>query len=127
MDITHATQPDTPAVVAKPRKRHRVFWWIFLAIQIIFLIWIIVGVHGNASGQGASVHAQAVSYCSNNGWQGLYKSYSQCVTQYGNTLNGASDVGTSIGVGLVIGLWVAVDVIVGITYLIYRLAKRPAR
>ncbi|MDX3587682.1 hypothetical protein PV740_39555 [Streptomyces europaeiscabiei] len=36
----------------------------------------------------------------------------------------ASDVGTTIGVGLIIGLWAAVDVILGFSYLVYRLASR---
>lgn len=121
---TAGTTPTQTAPPPKPRKKRRVFWWIFLAIQVIFLIWIITGVHGNASGQGAQVHTQAVQYCSNGGWQGLYKSYADCVTHYGNTLNGASDTGTAIGVALIIGLWVATDVIVGGTYAIYRLASR---
>jgi hypothetical protein len=38
----------------------------------------------------------------------------------------ASDVGTTIGVGLVIALWAAVDVILGFTYVVYRLANRRA-
>ncbi|MFG2027011.1 hypothetical protein [Streptomyces sp. NPDC048825] len=36
----------------------------------------------------------------------------------------ANDVGTAIGAGLILGLWVAVDFILGLTYLIYRLASR---
>ncbi|WP_230194643.1 hypothetical protein [Streptomyces coriariae] len=36
----------------------------------------------------------------------------------------ASEVGTTIGVGLIIGLWAAVDVILGVTYVVYRLASR---
>ncbi|WP_158713666.1 hypothetical protein [Streptomyces sp. NRRL WC-3626] len=36
----------------------------------------------------------------------------------------AGEVGTTIGVGLVVGLWVAVDVILGFTYVVYRLAGR---
>ncbi|MDX2938080.1 hypothetical protein [Streptomyces ipomoeae] len=36
----------------------------------------------------------------------------------------ANDVGTTIGVGLIIGLWAAVDIILGFTYVVYRLASR---
>ncbi|GGQ56352.1 hypothetical protein Saso_70170 [Streptomyces asoensis] len=36
----------------------------------------------------------------------------------------ASEVGTTIGVGLIIGLWAAVDIILGFTYVVYRLANR---
>ncbi|MEU3896409.1 hypothetical protein [Streptomyces sp. NPDC045251] len=38
----------------------------------------------------------------------------------------ASDAGTAIGVGLVIALWAAVDVILGLTYIVFRLARRRA-
>jgi hypothetical protein len=36
----------------------------------------------------------------------------------------ANDVGTAIGVGLIISLWAAVDIILGFTYVVYRLASR---
>ncbi|MFF4657977.1 MULTISPECIES: hypothetical protein [Streptomyces] len=39
----------------------------------------------------------------------------------------AGDIGTTIGVGLVVGFWVAADFILALTYLIYRLATRPQR
>ncbi|MEV0241934.1 hypothetical protein AB0I06_18660 [Streptomyces sp. NPDC050674] len=41
--------------------------------------------------------------------------------------NDANDVGTTIGVGLLIGLWAVTDFILALTYLIYRLANRPPR
>jgi hypothetical protein len=107
------------------RRRRRIFLWFFLVVQLIFLIWIITGVAGT-SGSGADSHAQAVTYCSSS-WQGLYSSYADCVTSYGNTLNAASDAGKGIGVGLIIGLWVAADFILGVTYGIYRLASRGNR
>ncbi|TDD90465.1 hypothetical protein E1293_03535 [Actinomadura darangshiensis] len=77
-----------PEAGAPPAKhRHRVFPWVFLAVQIGFLIWIIAGV---------------------------------------NDCNGdsACQVGSTIGVGLIIALWVAVDIILGFTYLVFRLFKR---
>jgi hypothetical protein len=57
----------------------------------IFLIWIIGGAV-STSNSGTQAHNQAVSYCRTN-WQGLYSSYADCVTSYGNTLNAASDTG----------------------------------
>jgi hypothetical protein len=120
MEITNtvesATQPPTA------RRRHRVFWTIYLALQILFLVWIIVGVASQAN-TGAEAHTEAVNYCQSS-WSGLYPSYGNCVTDYGNLLNAASDAGKGIGAGLIIGLWVAADVIVGGSYIVYRLATR---
>ena len=39
-------------------------------------------------------------------------------------MRGAAEVGSTIGAGLVIGLWVAVDVILGIGRLIVVFARR---
>ncbi|MDR6976851.1 hypothetical protein J2X68_003544 [Streptomyces sp. 3330] len=89
----------------RPKKRHRVFLWIFLAIQILFLIWVITGA---ASGSGTPEDCRGLT---------------------GDNLKlceDADDVGTTIGVGLIIGLWAAVDVILGFTYVVYRLATRRA-
>ncbi len=36
----------------------------------------------------------------------------------------ADDAGTAIGVGLVVALWAATDIILGFTYLVFRLARR---
>lgn len=94
-------QPPPQPVVLTAKKKRKVFFWFFLAVQVLFLIWIIAGVHSGS-------HVNAAS-C-----QGLD-------TQ---TCQSAADVGTSIGVALVIGLWVAFDIIVGGVYAIYRLAKR---
>lgn len=109
--------------ILKHIYRH-LFLYSFLLIQAAFLIWVIAGVGGNASGQGASVHAQAVSFCANGGWDPLYNSQADCVTQYGNTLNAASDVGTSIGAGLIIGLWVALDVVLLLGRVVVLLTRR---
>ena len=79
------------------------FLWVFLAVQILFLVWVIWGA-STASGTPEA-----------------------CRGRTGDDLrlcNDASDVGTTIGVGLVIALWAAVDVILGFTYLVYRHASR---
>ncbi|GAA2636565.1 hypothetical protein GCM10010307_33490 [Streptomyces vastus] len=89
-----------------PRKRHRVFFWFFLAVQILFLILVIVGA---STGSGTPEECRGLT---------------------GDELElceGANDVGTTIGVGLMIGLWIAVDFILALTYLIYRLARRQPR
>ncbi|WP_149548091.1 hypothetical protein [Streptomyces marokkonensis] len=97
----HQQDGTTP----KPKKRRRVFLWFFLAVQILFLIWVIAGA---ASGSGTPDECRSLT------GDGL------------KLCEDANDVGTTIGVGLVIGLWAAVDVILGFTYLIYRLASHRA-
>lgn len=111
-----------PVIAPKPKKK-RVFMWTFLAIQVIFLIWVITGI-ASGHGTGSSAHQQALQYCAGDGWQGLFKSYSDCVTHYGNGLNTAGEAGTAIGVGLIVVLWVVVDVILGIGRFVVLFARR---
>lgn len=103
----------------RPRKRHRVFMWVFLGIQAIFIIWL---VSAAVTSTGAS-HADIVSTCGHGQWQGLWKSYSDCAAHSG--VVAAHDVGKSIAVGLIVLIWFLVDFFVGLTYGIYRLARRP--
>ncbi|GGN44815.1 hypothetical protein GCM10012285_27790 [Streptomyces kronopolitis] len=92
-----ATTPAAPKAVTTPppKKKHRVFWWIFLAIQI-FIIWIVTGVHGGQSDNCTGISARD---CQN-----------------------AKEVGTTIG--LIVGLWALVAIIVGGTYAAYRPTQR---
>jgi hypothetical protein len=117
------TTGTTPAP-APPRRKRRVFMWVFLALQAIFLTWLIVGLVTIQTGPS---HADLVSGCYHHAWYPLFKSQQDCVTYYGGTLNQAGQVGKTIGAGLVIGLWVAVDVILGTGYGIYRLSTRRTR
>ncbi|MFF3333721.1 hypothetical protein ACFYWX_29935 [Streptomyces sp. NPDC002888] len=97
------SSPRQGATTPQPKKRRRVFLWLFLAVQIVFLIWVITGA---ASGSGTP---------------------EECRGMTGDDLKlceDAGDVGTTIGVGLIVGLWAAVDVILGFTYVVYRLATR---
>lgn len=91
-----------PAPVAletpKPRKRRRVFMWFFIAVQLLFLAGIVGGVSSANPEDCGSLSAQM---CQD-----------------------ATEVGTAIGVAIIIALWVAVDLILGVTYAIYRLARR---
>jgi hypothetical protein len=122
----YAQQPEPPT-----RPKHRIarhiwrnfFRYFFFAVQAIFLIWLISGL-ASTSGSGADAHAQALHYCAGNGWSPLFKSYSDCVTHYGNGLNAASDIGKGVATGLIIGLWVAVDVILGISRIVVLLGRR---
>jgi hypothetical protein len=93
-----------PAAAIPPRKRRRVFLWVFLAVQVVFVVWVIGGI---ASGHGAAA-----------GCHDQYLTRQQCAS--------ASEAGTAIGVGLVIVFWAAADVILGVGYGVYKIARRPA-
>jgi len=92
----YAPQPPAPA-----RKKRRMFLWFFLAVQALFLIWIISGIAG-ASGDPSDCGSLSKEAC-----------------------NDAEAVGTGIGVFLVVVLWMVVDFLLGVGYAIYRLARRP--
>lgn len=87
--------------IETPKRRKRVFLWVFLAIQVIYLIWVITGISTANSGDAS------------------------CVGTYDEELcRDAGDVGTTLGVGFVVFLWAATDIIVGGFYALYRLVKR---
>ncbi len=115
-------QPQPGFVTPAPKKKRRVFLWVFLAIQVLFIIWIIAGTASTPA--CPSVASQVASFCGHHGWYPLYKSYADCLASYGRTLNDATNTGKGIGVALVIVLWCVVDFLVGGGYAIYRLASR---
>ena len=88
--------PPSPAT---PTKKKRVFLWVFLAVQVLFIIWII----GGASSGGDATDCGSLSQ---------------------QACNDAQDIGTGIGVVLIIVLWMVVDFLLAIIYGVYRLAKR---
>ena len=90
------------ATVESPKKRHRVFLWFFLAVQAIFIIWIIAGA---ASGGGTATDCQGLTQ-------------QEC--------EAAEGIGTGIGVALIVVIWMVVDFFLAVIYGIYRLAKRPS-
>lgn len=107
----------------KPWKPKKVFLYVFLGIQAIFIIWLITGMKSDNTAVTAT-SAQVVNYCKGNGWQALYSSYADCAKNYAATLTAAGDVGKGMGASLVVIIWVVVDFLVGLTYGIYRLVKR---
>jgi hypothetical protein len=80
----------------KKKKRH-VFLWFFLTLQVLFIIWLV-------SGSITANHDVAA-----------------CTTDACTT---GAEAGSGIGIGIILFVWVAVDIIVGGTYGIYRLARR---
>jgi uncharacterized membrane protein len=96
-------RPEPAHAAPKTRKPRRVFPWIFLAVQIAFLLWAILGTRTGAGTPKAcrGLTGQELQNCKD-----------------------ASHVGTTLGVGVVIGLWAAADIILGITYFVFRLSRR---
>lgn len=107
-----------------PRKRRRVFMWVFIAVQVLFVIWLITGIASSPASNSASAAAEAAKFCAGNGWSPLYTSHAQCLSQYGSTLRDAGDTGTALGAGIIVVLWCVVDFLMGITWLIIRLSRR---
>lgn len=72
----------------------RPFTWVILIINVLFLVWIIAGVAGVAG---------------------------ECANEVGidrDACEAGTAVGATIGVGIIIGLWAFVDVILGVLWLI---------
>lgn len=92
---------DITSVPEKPKRKKRIFMWTFLAVQVLFLFLVIGGIN---SGSGHATDCGSLSQ-------------SAC--------DSASDVGTGIGVMLLIGMWFFVDCFLAVGYAVYRMAKRP--
>ena len=92
MHTSTTAPPPAPA-----RRKRRVFLWVFLAVQAIFVLWLITG--GITADHG-------VTHCT------------------GPDCKGATEAGSAIGIGLIVVFWMVVDVILGIGYGVYKLARR---
>lgn len=79
--------------------RWRIFTWVILVINVLFLIWVVTGAV-SSSNAVAACHADQ------------YLSKDDCQS--------ATGFGSIIGLGLIVAFWVAVDFICGILWLITR-------
>lgn len=86
---------------APPRKRRRVFLWVFLAVQALFVLLVVLAV---ASGHGTAANCQNLTQ-------------RECAD--------AGNAGTALGAGIVVVLWMVADFLLGAGYGVYRLARRP--
>lgn len=91
----HTTEP--PA-----KKKKRIFMWVVLAVQALFIAWIAAGLAGSGSDDTcAGKTGDALALCQD-----------------------AAAVGTGIGVFLIIGLWFAVNAFLLVGYGLFRLSAR---
>lgn len=77
----------------------RPFTWVILAINLLFVWWVIAGI-------ASASHA------------------ADCGTLSQSTCDGAAAVGTAIGIGIIIFLWAAIDVILGVSWAVTRPKRR---
>jgi hypothetical protein len=98
----HYQSAATPAASshAEPKKKKRIFLWFFMAVQVLFIIWIIAGA-GSSGGDATDCGSLSQQAC-----------------------NDAEDIGTGLGVALIVVFWIVVDFLLAVIYGIYRLAKR---
>jgi hypothetical protein len=113
-----------PVQAQRPRRKRRVFLWIFVALQVLFLILVIAGVAATKTGPS---HARLVALCYDHRWWPVFSSQAQCVAHETKTLTVSGDVGEGLGVAVEVFVWFVVDAILGIGYGIYRLAIRSRR
>ena len=116
---TYMPQPWQPPA---PRRKRRIFLWVFLAVQAVFIIWIVGGLASHPAGPTAA--QQAAQECANGGWQVLFKSQADCQVHYAHALNEAGNVGKGLGVAAIVIFWMVADFFLGLGYGIYRLASR---
>jgi hypothetical protein len=70
--------------------KFRVFTWVIVVINTLFLVWVISGIAGNVNNPNCTVNTTACQ------------------------------IGTGIGVFLIFMLWIVVDFILGILWLVTR-------
>lgn len=83
---------------SSPRKKHRVFLWVFLAVQALFLIWIITG----ATASAPPCHDLTTRACAD-----------------------VADTGHGIAVVLQVVAWVVADFLLAVTWLVVRFQEQP--
>jgi hypothetical protein len=113
--------PAAQPAVARPKRKRRIFLWVFLAVQVLFILWLVVGLATTHTGP---TQAQLAQVCYHHAWYPLFSSQADCVQHYGGALQDAGNAGKAIGAGLIVVAWVVVDFFMGVGYGVYKLATR---
>jgi hypothetical protein len=109
-----------PAAQPAPRKKRRVFMWVFFAIQALFIIWLVTGLI--STGHTAPSTAELLKECKQ--FADLYKTHAQCMRNQSQLDSDASGTGRGLGAALIVIIWLVADFFLGLGYGIYRLASR---
>ena len=109
-----------PAAQPSPRKKRRVFMWVFFAIQALFIIWLVTGLI--STGHTAPSTGELLKECKQ--FADLYKTHAQCMRDQSQLDSDASGTGRGLGAALIVIIWIVVDFFLGLGYGIYRLATR---
>lgn len=87
-------------VQVTPKKPRRWFVWLFMVVQVVFLLWVVGGAR---TGAGTPQHCGMLSQ---------------------HDCNTAQNLGTAFGVGLVIVFWAIVNIMIGVTFGVVRFTRR---
>lgn len=79
------------------KRKVRVFSWVIVAINVLCLLFVIVAINGAAQRYGTD-----------------------CQSLDQRTCEAAQGIGSTIGVGLLVFAWMAIDVILGVIWLVTR-------
>ena len=101
-DHTRGGSIDMPA---KPKKKKRIFMWFFLAVQALFILWLVVGL------TTADPAAQCATEVFNE-----YYTKEDCML--------AAEAGTGIGAGLIFVFWLIVNTLLLMVWAVTKLARR---
>lgn len=84
--------------------------WVFLAVQVLFVVLIVVGSVGGAK-SGTQVDCTGLS--------------AQDCKSIQDAADAGTAIGTGIGVAALVAVWCVADFLLAVGYGIYRIARRP--
>jgi hypothetical protein len=100
-----------------------VFPWFFLAVQVLFLVLVIAAALASDHGTAEAVSHQVARSCLNGAWQGPFTSQRACLEHFHVALPQGQDLDPGLSPGLVAIAWLVADVLLGLGYGLYCLAR----
>ncbi len=100
-DSNDAPPPSAPDQNVRGRSKwpRRWFKLSFVTLQVVFLVWVVGGARSGA------------------------RTPLKCGVLNPHDCNAAQNLGTAIGVGVIIVIWVLVDIVLGVSYAMARLRR----